>query len=463
MTRPEYDFVCIGGGTAGLSGARTANTLGAKTLLINDGPPGGDCTFWGCVPSKTLIEAAHQGEDFGLAMERVKSTVDRIAATEDFKTLREEGIDVMEGRAKFNDSRTLDVNGTEIRSKKFLVAAGSKPNTNVLGLREADFYPQGPVHTNETIFNIEKKPKSLAILGGGAIGCELAQAFVKLGVEVSLFEAADRLLPQEESEASEVAAQVLRQDGVKLTLDANIKKLSIQPQAGQAESSVSLEDADAQIHTASNLLIAVGRSAGTQGLNLEAAGIKTQPNGAIWVKPTLKTSNSKVYAAGDVVGGPAFTHAADTMGRVAGFNALKAAVRLKFEPQFIASVVYTKPEIASIGIKESEADKKCRLAYLPMEKDDRARVSGEIMGYVRLISKPRTLSRFALGGSLVGATIVSMRAGEIINEVGLAMKSNLSVFRIATFPHSYPSWSVGLQKAAGQFFREVEGHKYYEI
>lgn len=441
----NYDLVVIGGGAGGLSAARSANWHGKNVALISDGPLGGDCTFTGCVPSKALIAASKRGESFTEAMQRVAATVDTIAATETADVLRGEGIDVVEGRAILTTGRNVTVNGTTIATRKTIVATGARASSvPIPGLDEV------PILTNENIFDLREAPVSLMVLGGGPIGCELAQAFSRLGVHVTLFEAAERLLSREDPEASAVIAESLRVMGVDVRIGAAVSRFS--------GSGPIVAEVDGGLVTAEALLVAVGRKPNTAQMGLAEAGVELDKRGFIVTNEKLRTSNKDVFAVGDVTGRMALTHAADEMGRLAAGNALRFFPRGPFSTRAIPWVTFTDPEVATVGMSEHEAASQGgRVAYLPMTEMDRAITDGDTRGFIKLIAGPKRVLGNLGGGKFLGATIVGPRAGEMIHEVSLAMRTNMFAGRIAQAVHAYPTGSYGIQKCAGQFFFEIEG------
>ena len=446
----SYDLVVIGGGVAGLAAARAARWAGASVALVADGPLGGDCTFTGCVPSKTLISAANRGMSFTEAMAEVQRVIAVIASTENDEVLTGEGVDVIRGRARFVDATRIEVEGSTVTGGRFVIATGSRPLVaKIDGLAGVDHL------TNENVFDLVAAPSSIGILGGGAGGCELAQAFARLGVRVSLFEAVDRLLPSEEPEASAIVAQSLRADGVDLHIGVPVKKIESDGARGGARI-----EAGKSMVTVEQVLVALGRVPNTAGLDCEAVGVRLDDRGHVRTDDRLKTAVETIYAAGDVTGRLPFTHAADEMGRLAAGNALGKGMRGKHRTHWTPWCTFTDPEVARVGLTEAEASRKGgRVAYLPLSELDRAITDGRTDGYIKLIAGPRPVTRRAYGGRIIGATIVGPRAGELIHEPALAMRTGMMVGRLAQAVHAYPTWSYGIQKAAAQFFVEVEGRR----
>jgi pyruvate/2-oxoglutarate dehydrogenase complex dihydrolipoamide dehydrogenase (E3) component len=442
----ELDLVVVGGGAAGITAAREGARRGARTGLVQDGPIGGDCTFTGCVPSKTLLAAAARGESFDEAMATVRRTVARIAATEDDIALERDGVTVVHGRARLTAPHEIDVDGTRLRSRRIIVATGAGPVVPPIdGLREV-----APL-TNETVFALTTRPRRLAVLGGGAIGCELAQAFARLGAAVTVIEAENRLLPGEEPEASQVVAEALACDGVEIGTGQELDRVE-PPGDGPAR----LHLASGTTVDADRVLVAVGRRPATDGLGLDEVGVALDGSGHIHTDPTLATTVGGIWAAGDVTGRMPFTHAAAHMARVAVHNALARRGRRpqRFDPTPIPWVIFTSPEVGRVGMTEAEAaEHGGRVAYLPLDAVDRAIVVGETRGFVKLIAGPRRLLGNAGGGRVLGATVVAPTGGDLIHEPALAMRTGMFTGRLAQTTHAYPTWSVAIQQAAAQFFR----------
>lgn len=449
MTDRGYDLVVLGAGAAGLVAAREGVRRGARTALVEAAEPGGDCTFTGCVPSKTLLDAAEHGEAFEGAMARVHATVASIAATEDRATLTAEGIEVVHGWATLRSPTEIDVDGTRLTARRLVLATGARPTVPPIpGLREID-----PL-TSETLFSVDALPGRLAVLGGGAIGAEMGQAFARLGSEVTILEAEDRLLPREEPEASAVIAAALEADGISVRTGDPLAEVR-STLAGHL-----LCTRSGQEVMADEVLVSVGRRPNTDGLGLEEAGIEVDERGHIRTRSDLRTTAKSVWAVGDVTGRMPFTHAGARMGWIAARNALAGPARVRparFDPSAIPAVTYTSPEVAHVGITEAEAGPKARVAHLPFALVDRARTAGRTEGFVKLIAGPRRGLGNLAGGRVLGATIVGPRAGEMIHEVALAMQTGMFTGRLAQTVHAYPTWSMAVQQAAGQFFFPVDG------
>ncbi|SFT71298.1 Pyruvate/2-oxoglutarate dehydrogenase complex, dihydrolipoamide dehydrogenase (E3) component [Actinopolyspora lacussalsi subsp. righensis] len=437
----DGEVLVLGGGAAGLAAANTARRAGMRVTLVSEGAPGGDCTFTGCVPSKTLIEAAEAGLSFSGAMTRVRRTVSRVAATEDEDVLRSDGIDVVRGRARFVAERTVEVDGHRRSARRVVLATGGRPAVPpVPGLGELAYL------TTDTVFDLMDPPTSLVVLGGGPVGCELAQALARLGVGVTLVEQAPRLLPGMDPDASDVLARVLRSDGVRLRTGAPVREVR------SSDGKALVELADGEVVRAERLLVATGRRPNTEGLGLDAVGVRTDRRGHVLVDRHMATTARGVSAAGDVTGVFGHTHAAYAMGRVAVLAGTRRTRRPAFEPDSVPRVVFTNPEVATVGRVEHElADTAARAAYLPMSEVDRAVTADAEAGFVKLFAGPRGPLGHLGGGRVLGASIVAPRAGEMIHEPALAMRTGMFAGRLAQTVHAYPSWSMAVQRTAAQF------------
>lgn len=449
----DPDLVVIGGGAGGISTAQAAARRGASVVLVQDGPVGGDCTFNGCVPSKTLLAAAAAGATFTDAITRVRQVVDTIAGHEDDKAMAAQGITVRNGRATITAPGVLDVDGATIRTRRVVIATGAGPAIPPIdGLDTID------VLTNENLFELAGQPASMAILGGGPIGVEMAQAFARLGTNVTIIEAEDQLLPRAEPDAASIVARALAADGVDVRVGARLDK-------------VTPSDHEATLHlstgtsiSAERVLVAVGRRPATAGLGLEDVGVSVDDAGYIRTDDSMRTTAPGVWAVGDVTGRLQFTHAAARMGLIAADNALFRLSRVRpkrFDATAVPWVIFTDPEVAHVGMTEAEAaDHGGRVAIVPFDAFDRAITAGRTDGYVKLIAGPRRVLGNAGGGRVLGATIVGPSAGELINEVALAMTTGMFAGRLAQTVHAYPTWSMAVQIAAAQLFFDVDGRSH---
>jgi pyruvate/2-oxoglutarate dehydrogenase complex dihydrolipoamide dehydrogenase (E3) component len=446
----DPDLIVIGGGAAGITAAQAATRGGARVLLVQDGPIGGDCTFTGCVPSKALLSAAGRGDDFEQAMGQVRASVARIAATEDDVAMARQQIAVRHGRARLLGEGLVDIDAVKVRAPRIILATGAGP-----AVPPIDGLDPARVLTNESLFDLRVQPASLAILGGGPIGCEMAQAFARLGTTVTVVEAMDRLLPGDDPRASSIVAGALVADGVDVHTSAGVQRVE------HLDGEVCLHLGDGSSTRADHLLVATGRRASTEALGLDAAGVELDARGFIRTEDTLATTAPGIWAIGDVTGRLAFTHAAAAMALVAATNALSKRARIRpqrFDTSAIPRVTFTDPEVAQVGMTEAEAAHHGgRVATVPFDALDRAITTGRTEGYLDLIVGPRRLLRDTGGGRVLGATVVGPTAGELINEVALAIQVGCFAGRLAQTVHAYPTWSMAIQLAAAQLFFEVDG------
>ena len=443
------DLLVIGAGAGGIAAAQAATRRGASVVMVQDGPIGGDCTFTGCVPSKALLSAAAAGVAFEEAMVRVRHAVEVIAGNEDDDAMAAQGIAVRHGRATFTARGVIDVDGTTIRARRTVVATGAGPLVPPIdGLDSIE-----PL-TNETVFDLLHRPTSMAIVGGGPVGVELAQAFARLGTRVTLIETEDRLLPREEPQASAIIARALVADGVDVRVGAAVDNAEPVGTAAVLRLSSGLPV------EAERVLVAIGRRPASGGFGLEEIGVALDDCGFVQTDDTMRTNVDGIWAVGDVTGRLPFTHAAARMGLVAAHNALSRVARVRpkrFSTAAVPWVTFTDPEVAHVGMTEAEAAEHDGRVTVPFEAFDRAIAAGRTDGYVTLIAGPRRVLGNAGGGRLLGATVVGPSAGELINEVALGIKTGMFAGRLAQTVHAYPTWSTALQIAAAQLFFEVDG------
>ncbi|WP_236242972.1 NAD(P)/FAD-dependent oxidoreductase [Streptomyces sp. CC228A] len=440
-----YDLVVIGGGSAGLTAARTAGRFGARTLLVERDRLGGDCLWTGCVPSKALlhvaaeVHAARGVDRYGLAapagpadlaavMRDVKGAIAAIEPHDSPEALRPFGVEVAYGPAVFTGPRTLSVGERRVSFRYALVATGSAPAlAPVPGLAEA-----APL-TSDSVWDLERLPERLAVLGGGPIGCELAQALGRLGSRVTLVEAQDRLLPREEPDASRVVRERLEAEGVTVLTGYQVEKVADGALHGPGGETVPYDA----------LLAVTGRRPRTDGLDPAAAGVEVDGRGHIRVDDRLRTTNPRVFAAGDVTGTSAFTHLGGVQGGTAATNALLGPVR-RIDHRAVPWVTYTDPEVARVGLTADEGraahGDRVRVRTLRHDRVDRAVADGRTEGFTTLVLDPR--------GRVVGATVVAPRAGETIAHLATAVRLGWTASRYAGTVHPYPTYADGPWHAA---------------
>ena len=447
-TRHDYDLIVIGGGSAGLTAARFARQLGLSVALVEKSRIGGDCTWTGCVPSKALLKAADVAHEmrnaghYGLpeqrpdidlepVMSRVKAVIGRIYHAESLDSLRSEGIDVVIGPARFQDSRTISVDGRELTARRFLICTGASPAVPPIPGMETVGYL-----TYETVWDLAVLPGRLAIVGAGPIGCELAQAFNRFGSSVTLVEAADRVLPQDDPETSEVIGRVLAEEGVDVRVGNGLAS------AEKVPDGVRLSLAGGGQVEAEAVLLSVGRRANLEGLRLESAGVGHDHRG-ITVTQHLRTNQRNIYAAGDCIGGYQFTHYAAYQGFLAVRNAFLPLNQRAVLP-YVPWATFTDPEAAQVGLTEAQARERhgdsVTAGRFPLSKVDRAATDGATDGFIKLVYRPN--------GRLLGATVVAPHAGEMIHEFAVALDRRLKLADLARTIHVYPTYGTGVQQLA---------------
>lgn len=459
----RYHLVVVGGGTAGLVSAAGAAGLGAKVALVERNMMGGDCLNVGCVPSKGVIGAARawhgartaaaefggpavSGDgDFAAAMERMRRLRAGISSHDSVQRFSDLGIDVFVGDATFVASDAVEVDGRRLHFRRAIIATGARASAPPIpGLDSVDYL------TNETLFNLTAVPKSLCIIGAGPIGCEMAQSFARLGSEVHLIEAMDRILTVEEEDSSELLRRQMLADGVKIYCCGKDTEIS-GADNGQKRITV---DADLihghQEHfdlSVDELLISVGRKPNTDRLGLEAAGVEYTKYG-VTVNDNLRTSNKRIFAVGDIASRFKFTHAADALARIAIQNALFFG-RKKASDLIIPWCTYTTPEIAHVGIYPKDAAAK-NIAIdtfeIPMVSVDRAILDGEDSGFLRIYTRQGK-------DEILGATVVAEHAGDLIGELSLAMTNGIGMGKIAATIHPYPTQAEVIKKAGDAWSR----------
>jgi pyruvate/2-oxoglutarate dehydrogenase complex dihydrolipoamide dehydrogenase (E3) component len=431
----RYNLVVIGAGTAGLVSAAGAAALGAKVALVERHLMGGDCLNYGCVPSKAILRAARAvaevraAERFGIhapnvtvdfpkIMERMRRLRAQISPHDSAKRFRELGIDVFLGNARFTGSHSIEVNGQTLTFAKCIIATGGRAAIpQIEGLTS--------YHTNETVFNLTSLPRRLAIIGAGPIGCELAQAFRRFGSEVSLLQRSERILPRDDLDAAQILDSVLRKEGVRIFTRAKISRIE--------HKRIHLAG---EILEVDEILVAAGRAPNIEGLKLEAAEVAYTRAG-VTVDEYLRTTNSCIYAAGDICLPYKFTHVADAAARIAIQNALFAG-RKKWTALVVPWCTYTDPEIAHVG---ETAD---QVLVQRMENVDRAILDDVPEGLLKLYLRQ---------DRIIGATLVAPHAGEIISELTLAITNRLRVSSLGQTIHCYPTQSEIVKRAADAYNR----------
>jgi pyruvate/2-oxoglutarate dehydrogenase complex dihydrolipoamide dehydrogenase (E3) component len=453
-----YNLVVIGAGTAGLVSAAAASGLGAKVALIERELMGGDCLNFGCVPSKALLRAARavadagRMEDYGVVI-RSPPVVDFAAVMERMRRLRLElsemdsvsrfhrlGVDVFIGEGRFSGPDSIAVGGQTLRFKRAVIATGSRAAIlPIPWLTETGFL------TNETIFSLTVLPKRLAVIGGGPLGCELAQAFRRFGSQVTLLEAASGILPREDVDAAQIVKNALMRDGIEIIENCRIQSA----QAAKDKKIIRVDSASGCREIGfDEILVAAGRVPAVDGLGLEAAGIDYDRRIGVRVDDYLRTSNRRVFAAGDVCSAFKFTHVADAMARIVIRNALFYG-RERVSALTIPWCTYTEPEIAHVGFYEDEARRRgiaVQTFVQPFSEVDRAVLDGETEGFLKVHVRQGS-------DRILGATLVARHAGEMISELTLAIAGEIGLAAIAGIIHPYPTQAEALRKIADAYNR----------
>jgi len=444
MSTEEYDLAIIGAGSVGLIAADFAVKLGARVALLERDRIGGDCTWSGCVPSKSLLKIAKVAHDIRTAStygiqalppvidmvqvrEYLRSTIRQIYKGTTPEALQAKGMDVLLGAVSFVDPHTLTVGDKRITAKKVLIATGADPVIPALpGLSDV------PFSTYRQIFEIDHLPQTMAVIGGGPVGIEVAQAYQRLGTQVTIF--AEQLLPKEEPDASAILLRVLQREGLHIVSE---RALSVAQSGSRTKVFSNQNQVECDL-----LFVAAGRRPTVDGLNLETAGVKYSDEG-IQVNNHLQTSTATIYAAGDVLGGQQFSHFAGWQGFQAARNALLPGSNSGFS-SVIPRVTFTDPEVAQVGQTEAEAftshPKDIVVGFWPITRVDRAVCENDCEGMLKIIT--------TRDGTVLGATIVGYRAGEAIMEIVLAMQHKLKVSDLAGTIHPYPTYNSGIQLLA---------------
>ncbi len=465
MAKYDYDVVVIGGGAAGLTSSGICASFGARTALIEKHRLGGDCTWTGCVPSKSLlhiakqVEQARHAEKLGLKFTNVeidfKQVMDSVRATRQAvyeeadapELMQERGVAILKGSASFIDQHTIEIRDSDTTSKMtfrsaIITAGGSALKLPIPGLREAGFL------TNETLFELEKQPQHLVILGSGPIGVEMAQAFRLLGSRVTVIALDEKILLRDEPACAEMVHKRLVEQGIEFHLGETIHsaekhdetyQLSVGPLAG-ANRTI---ESDA-------VLVAVGRTPNLAGLALENAGVKHERPG-IPVDRGCRTNVRHIFAAGDITTWLKFTHVAENMAKTAAINAITHLPLYRYENKVVPWVTFTDPESAHVGQTAAElqaANVKFDTIELPYHKIDRAVTEQAGEGLVIVHATP--------SGKILGAHAVGLQAGEIIDEYAIAMKNGLKLSKISDTIHAYPTLLLGARRAADQYYVRLQ-------
>lgn len=455
----DYNLAVIGAGSAGLTASYLASALQAKVVLIEAHKMGGDCLNTGCVPSKAMLASAKiiglfkKHQQFGLedlnykvnfaqVMQQVQQTIQQIAPHDSVERYTQLGVKCISGKAKLLSAHEIEVQNQTISAKNIILAGGSRPSIPPIeGLTDMQ-----PLHS-DNLWELRDLPKSLLCIGGGPIGCEIAQCFSRFGTKVTILDIVDQILPKEDPDIAELLLRVFKQDGIEFEGRVNIQKFTKSKQTktvhytrGGATKTLNFDQ----------LFLATGRVPNTEGLGIEHLGIQLNPNKTICTDAYLRTSQKNIFACGDIAGPFQFTHTASYQAQCCTLTALFAPFK-KFAPSYRAVpwVTYTDPEIAQVGLNETALKAKnqpYQVSQYSLENLDRAIADRQNYGKVKLFTEPKK-------GRILGATICSSQAGNMIQEFTLAMQHNLSVNDILNTIHPYPTFSEANRFVAGEWKR----------
>jgi pyruvate/2-oxoglutarate dehydrogenase complex dihydrolipoamide dehydrogenase (E3) component len=457
-----YDVAVIGGGTAGLVSGVLTKSLGAKTVLIEKARIGGECLWTGCVPSKALIKSARvfdtvkRAEEFGVHVEkprvvwnavklRIADVRDEIKALER-RELERSGLEIVNGTARFRDAKTLLVqthNGDRaISARKFILACGTKVRLpDIEGLEKVGYL------THENVFDLPSLPRSMTIIGGGPIACELAQAFTRFGTKVTLLQKAERLLTKEDAEISAAAQRVLEQEGVSIHLSSEVQRVAI-----SEDDKIHVEwrgtAGSPQTTTSSRLLVATGKTVELSELNLSAAGIQWNSDGVV-VDGYLRTTASNVWACGDVTGKYLFTHVAEYQAKIAAQNAL-LPLKAKADHSAVPWTTFTDPEISHLGLTEDEARREhgdIKVYRAHFKELDRAIIEGDTNGFIKVVTTG--------SGRIVGVHIIGASAGETIHSFVPALREGILIQEFAESIFVYPTLAEIAHRGGNEYYKEA--------
>ncbi len=433
-----FDVVVIGAGSAGLTAAGGPAMFGLKAALIEEGPMGGDCLNTGCVPSKAIIAAAHRAHeaatatqlgitldpakvDFTAVMAHVHGAIATIAPVDSQERFEGMGVRVYRGRGVLRDDRTVEVNGETIKAKRIVIATGSRPRVPpIAGLDTV------PYLTNHNLWGLTELPSHLAIIGAGAIGIEMAQAFRRLGSTVTLIEAA-KPMPRDDAEAVAMIVDALSREGVTILTETGVDSVA------KSATGIVITVAGGETIEASHLLVSAGRAPNVEGLGLEAAGVTIGKDGII-VDGRRRTSNPRIFAIGDCRQGPRFTHTSGNDGSVATIN-IALGFPSKIDHRALPWVTYTDPELAQVGLTEVAARERhgqVEVTRQNFHHNDRAIAEGDTRGFIKMMRH---------NGKVVGVTIIGRGAGELILPWSLAITGKASSFAMGSAIVPYPNRS----------------------
>ncbi len=468
----NYDLIVIGGGAAGLTSAGLSASLGAKTALVEYKKLGGDCTWYGCVPSKALLKAAkiiqtfQTAEKYGIKNQRAEFNFrDVISHVHEIQNdiyneadkpeiYENMGIDVFNAKAMFIDKHTINLlhdnkSIFKTTAKYFVIASGGSPVIpKIEGINEISY------HTNETLFSIDRIPRQLLVMGAGPIGTEMSQAFIRLGSEVTVVDHNSRILQQDDEELAIILQDKLKQEGIKYIFNCQVKKFN--NISGKTEVLISL-NGNEKIIECDSVLISAGRKPNIDNLNLQAAGVASTKKGII-INNNCRTNVSNIFAVGDCAEAFQFTHYAEHMAKKAVSTAL-LKIPFSIEPDNIVWATYTDPELAHAGLTQEQLNDRnivYKIYRFPFNKIDRASAESNTEGLIKVYAKE-------FNGKIYGVDILGAEAGEMISEFALAIKNNISLRKISDTIHPYPTFLLGNRRAADQWYIQKQSVLFVKL
>lgn len=455
----DFDFLIIGSGSAAFSAAIKATELGAKVAMVERGTIGGTCVNIGCVPSKTMLRAGEINHlalknpfmglhtsagsvDLAQLVEQKNKLVNQLRQQKYVNLFDDYGFTLIQGEARFFDEKTVEVNGKKITAKSFLIATGASPTIpDIPGLQEVDYL------TSTTALELKEVPKRLAVIGAGYIGLELGSLFHHLGSEVTLMQRSPRILPKADPEIADVVTKALTEKGINLLTNVKFERVEMEGTIKRIHISVNGEK---RVVEAEQLLISTGRKPNTDSLNLNTAGVKVGSRNEVIVDEYLRTTNPRIYAAGDVTMGPQFVYVAAYEGAIAAVNAL-GVYKQKIDLRVVPKVTFTNPAIATVGLTEEQAKAEgyeVKISVLSLDAVPRAIVNYETTGVFKLVADAKTKR-------ILGVHIVAENAGEVIYAATLAVKFGLTIEDLRETLAPYLTMAEGLKLASLTFDKDV--------
>ncbi len=453
----DFDLTVIGGGAGGLNVASGAVQLGARVALIEKNKLGGDCLYYGCVPTKALVQSAKifslikKSKEYGLndvnasfdfrnVMTHMREVISKIGVNDDPKRFEDMGVKVIFGDGMFLDQNTFSVNGHTITSKKFVISTGSRAVAiPIKGLDKIKYL------TSESVLELDYLPKSIIILGAGPIGLEFAQVFARFGVKVTVIEKMGQILPREDKEVSDTLESILKEEGIEIHTCVNVDHVK---QEGNTKIVVAECSGQEKTFQADEFMLAIGRAPNLEGLNIEAAGVKVEHRNIV-VNSSMRTTARNIWACGDVTGQYLFTHVAEYQAGLVVANALIPLMKRKANYRVVPWVTYTDPELGRVGLTEDEARQKYKnvKAYKYDVKElDRAVIEGEEKGIIKIVCTKK--------GKILGAHVLAPQGGEILHEFVLAIQNNLGVGSITNTIHVYPTLAQAVRRTTNKYYAE---------